>query len=55
LREKTEEDLESGAMAGTGLLTHVLVSKYCDHTPLYRLCQIYAREGVELQRSTPRL
>jgi transposase len=42
-------------MAGTGLLTHVLVSKYCDHTPLYRLCQIYAREGVELQRSTPRL
>jgi len=39
-------------MAGTGLLAHVLVSKYCDHTPLYRLCQIYAREGVELQRST---
>lgn len=39
-------------MAGTGLLTHVLVSKYCDHTPLYRLCQIYGREGVELQRST---
>jgi transposase len=38
-------------MAGTGLLTHVLVSKYCDHTPLYRLCQIYSREGVELQRS----
>jgi len=39
-------------MAGTGLLAHVLVSKYCDHTPLYRLCQIYGREGVELQRST---
>ncbi|MDP9606141.1 UNVERIFIED_ORG: hypothetical protein J2W38_005961 [Variovorax paradoxus] len=39
-------------MAGTGLLAHVLVSKYCDHTPLYRLCQIYSREGVELQRST---
>ena len=39
-------------MAGTGLLTHVLVSKYCDHTPLYRLCQIYARDGVQLQRST---
>lgn len=39
-------------MTGTGLLTHVLVSKYCDHTPLYRLCQSYGREGVELQRST---
>lgn len=40
------------SMAGTGLLTHVLVSKYGDHTPLYRLCQIYGREGVQLQRST---
>lgn len=39
-------------MAGTGLLANVLVRKYGDHTPLYRLCQIYAREGVELQRST---
>ena len=39
-------------VAGTGLLAHVLVSKYCDYTPLYRLCQIYGREGVELQRST---
>ncbi len=40
------------AMAGAGMLSHVLVSKYADHTPLYRQCQIYAREGVELQRST---
>lgn len=39
-------------MAGAGMLSHVLVSKYADHTPLYRQCQIYAREGVELQRST---
>jgi transposase len=39
-------------MAGAGLLSHVLVSKYADHTPLYRQCQIYAREGVELERST---
>ena len=39
-------------MAGAGLLAHVLVSKYADHTPLYRQCQIYAREGVDLQRST---
>jgi transposase len=39
-------------MAGAGLLSHVLVGKYSDHTPLYRQCQIYAREGVELDRST---
>jgi transposase len=39
-------------MAGAGLLAHILVSKYCDHTPLYRQAQIYAREGVELERST---
>lgn len=39
-------------MAGAGLLTHVLVSKYADHTPLYRLSQIYARQGIDLDRST---
>jgi transposase len=38
--------------AGPGLLAHVLVSKYADHLPLYRQAQIYAREGVELERST---
>ncbi|MGE3643298.1 MAG: IS66 family transposase [Beijerinckiaceae bacterium] len=37
---------------GPGLLAHVLVSKYCDHLPLYRQSQIYAREGIELERST---
>jgi transposase len=39
-------------MAGPALLAQVLVSKYCDHLPLYRQSQIYAREGVELPRST---
>ena len=38
--------------AGPGLLAHVLVSKYCDHLPLYRQSQICARDGVELDRST---
>src|SRR5690606_14722775 len=40
-------------LAGPGLLAHVLVSKYCDHLPLNRQSQIYAREGVDLSRSTP--
>jgi transposase len=39
-------------LAGPGLLAHVLVSKYCDHLPLYRQSQIFAREGIELERST---
>jgi transposase len=39
-------------MASPGLLAHVLVSKYCDHTPLYRQAQIFARHGVEIDRST---
>lgn len=39
-------------LAGPGLLAHVLVSKYADHLPLYRQSEIYARQGVELERST---
>ena len=35
-----------------GLLAHALVSKYADHLPLYRQSEIYARQGVELERST---
>ena len=37
---------------GPGLIAHVLVSKYADHLPLYRQSDIYAREGVDLERST---
>jgi transposase len=40
------------AMAGPALLANVLVSKYCDHLPLYRQAEIAARQGVELERST---
>ena len=39
-------------LAGPGLLAHVLVAKYCDHLPLYRQAEIYARDGIELDRST---
>jgi transposase len=39
-------------LAGPGMLAHVLVSKYADHLPLYRQSQIYARAGLELDRST---
>jgi transposase len=39
-------------LASAGLLAHVIVSKYCDHVPLYRQSQIFARQGVTLNRST---
>jgi transposase len=39
-------------LAGAGLLAHVLTAKYCDHLPLYRQHEMYAREGVDLDRST---
>ena len=37
---------------GPGLLAHVLVNKFADHAPLYRQSQIFARERVDLDRST---
>jgi transposase len=39
-------------LAGPGLLAHVLVAKYADHLPLNRQSAIYAREGIDLPRST---
>ncbi|MBV8573542.1 MAG: IS66 family transposase [Acetobacteraceae bacterium] len=38
--------------ATPAMLAHLLVSKYCDHLPLYRQSEIYARQGVDLDRST---
>jgi transposase len=38
--------------ASPGLLAHVLIAKFCDHLPLYRQAEIYARGGVELDRAT---
>ena len=35
-----------------GTLAHVAVSKYADHLPLYRQCQIYGPGGLDLDRST---
>jgi transposase len=36
--------------AAPGMLAHLLVSKYTDHLPLYRQSQIYARDGLDLDR-----
>lgn len=42
----------AGGLATPALLAQVLVGKYCDHSPLYRQSQIFARHGVDLPRST---
>ena len=39
-------------LATPALLAHVLVSRYCDHLPLYRQSRILARHGMEISRST---
>ena len=40
------------AMAGANLLSHILVSKFDDHLPLYRQREILARLGIDIPRST---
>jgi transposase len=45
--------LIEGGLPTEGTLAHIVVSKYADHLPLYRQSQIYARGGVDLDRSTP--
>lgn len=39
-------------IAAPGLLAHVLVAKYCDSLPLHRQSEIYARDGIDIERST---
>ncbi len=39
-------------LAGPALLAHVLVGKFCDHLPLHRQAEIFARNGIDLDRST---
>lgn len=44
--------LIEGGLATEATVAQVLVSKYADHLPLYRQAQIYARQGINLDRST---
>ncbi|MGE3370817.1 MAG: IS66 family transposase [Rhizobiaceae bacterium] len=44
--------LVEGGIPTEATVAHVLVSKYADHLPLYRQSRIYARQGVNLDRST---
>ncbi len=44
--------LIEGGLPTEGLIAHVIVGEYADHLPLYRQAHIYARQGIELDRST---
>ena len=44
--------LIEGGLPTEALIAHVIVAKYADHSPLYRQAQIYARQGIALDRST---
>jgi transposase len=47
------ECLQERGLAAPGLLAHVIVSKFCDHLPLYRQEQIFAqRYKINLPRQT---
>lgn len=49
--DKPASPIEKG-LAAPGLLSYVIVSKYSDHLPLYRLETILERHGIEIARST---
>jgi transposase len=44
--------LIEGGLPTEATIAHVLVAKYAEHIPLYRQAQIFARSGLELDRST---
>jgi transposase len=51
LAAKPEATIEKG-MAGPGLLAYIVTSKFSDYLPLYRLEDIFERQGFEISRAT---
>jgi transposase len=48
---KPETAIDKG-MAGPGLLAYIVTSKFADYLPLYRLEDIFQRQGFEISRAT---
>ena len=48
---KPEAAIDKG-MAGPGLLAFIVTSKFADYLPLYRLEDIFTRQGFEISRAT---
>ena len=40
------------SMASSSLLAYTIVAKFCDHLPLYRQANMWARDGFDINRST---
>lgn len=38
-------------MVDASFLAHIVIAKFCDHIPLYRLAEICARSGLDIDRS----
>jgi transposase len=51
IADKPHQPIERG-LAGPGLLANVITSKLADHLPLYRIQQIFARQQMDISRST---
>lgn len=51
IADRPPQPIEKG-LPGPGMLSHVVVSKYADHLPLYRQEEILRRQGVDLSRKT---
>ena len=49
--KKPEAVIEKG-LAGPGLLSYIVTSKFSDYLPLYRLEDIFTRQGFEISRAT---
>ncbi len=48
---KPEAAIDKG-LAGPGLLAYLVTSKYAEYLPLYRLEEVFARQGFEISRAT---
>ena len=51
LAARADSPIERG-LAGPGLLAYIVASKFADYLPLYRLEEIFARQGFEISRAT---
>ena len=51
LAARADSPIERG-LAGPGLLAYIVTSKFADYLPLYRLEEIFARQGFEISRAT---
>jgi len=52
IRAESPKAIIAKGRPGAGLLAHLIVSKYADHLPLYRLNKIFKRERIDIPRTT---